>query len=71
MSTVTALNARYVLNRDGNRVEVILSIQEYEALLAGLDGKEDIAAFDSAEAANEPTIPLEQVIDEIEGDAGR
>jgi len=50
-------NAQFVTNQSGEKTSVILPIAEYEALLEDL---EDLAVV--AERAEEPTVPLDQVI---------
>jgi hypothetical protein len=50
-------NARFVTDEKGEKTSVILPIAEYEALLEDLA---DLAVV--AERANEPTVPFDQVI---------
>ena len=50
-------NAQFVTDQKGEKTSVILPLAEYEVLLEDL---EDLAVI--AERANEPTVPLEQVI---------
>lgn len=63
------IDTRYVTNEKGERVGVILSVEEYERLLEALEDLEDLRAADEALAAiergeDEP-LPWEQVRDEI------
>jgi PHD/YefM family antitoxin component YafN of YafNO toxin-antitoxin module len=57
---------RYVVDRNGNRVGVVLNMAEYERLLADLEELESIRAFDRAKASGEPRIPFERAVTEIE-----
>lgn len=41
---------RYITDADGNRQEVILSVEEYEKLLEAAEELADIAAYDEAKA---------------------
>jgi hypothetical protein len=56
-------NAQFVTNQSGEKTSVILPIAEYEALLEDLA---DLAVV--AERAEEPTVPLEQVIANLKKD---
>ncbi len=57
------MQPQYITDENGNRVSVILPIQDYESLLEDLD---DLAAI--AEQRNEKTIPWEQVKKELYDD---
>ena len=57
---------QFLTNEKGERVAVVISIEEYEKLLEELEELEDIRAYDEAKASGEVPIPLEQALDEIE-----
>lgn len=57
---------RYVVDEKGNRVAVLLDLEEYQLLLEELEELESIRAYDEAKASGEKAIPLEQAIKEIE-----
>ncbi len=57
---------RYVTDDAGNRVAVILDLEQYEALLEAAEELDAIHAYDEAKAANDEAIPFEQAIREIE-----
>ena len=61
---------RYVVDEKGKRVGVILDIEDYEKLLAGLEELEAIRAYDAAKASLDEAIPFEQAIKEIEQGRG-
>lgn len=63
MIDVTALNIRYITDKEGNKKEVILSINEFENLLEDLD---DLAI--AAERRNEELISHEDVIKKLRDD---
>jgi hypothetical protein len=50
---------KFVYDESGNRVEVILAIQDYQAMLEMVEDAEDSAIFD--ERRHEETIPWETV----------
>jgi hypothetical protein len=56
---------QFLVNEKGEKVAVVIGIQEYEKLLEDLEELEDIRAFDEAEASGEIPIPFDQAIAEI------
>ena len=57
---------RYVVDEQGQRVSVILNIDEYRRILEDLEALDSIRAFDAAKASGDEPIPFEQAISEIE-----
>lgn len=57
---------RYITDEQGNRVAVILNIEQYETLLDAAEELDDIRAFDEAKASGDEAIPFEQAVREIE-----
>jgi len=47
------MDTRYLVNESGERVGVLLGIEEYERLIEELEELEDIRAYDEATAAIE------------------
>ena len=64
--SVTSRPTRYVTDDAGNRVAVILDLEQYEALTEAAEELDAIRAYDEAKAANDEAIPFEQAIREIE-----
>lgn len=60
------LHERFLVDQDGNRVGVVLDMNEYKTLMADLEELESIRAFDAAQASGDEVIPFEQAIQEIE-----
>jgi hypothetical protein len=56
---------QFLTNEKGERVAVVIGIEEYEKLLEELEDLEDIRAYDEAIASGETPIPFEQAIAEI------
>jgi len=63
---VIKLKERYVVDEKGNRVGVLLDIEDYHKLLAELEELESIRAYDAAKASGDKAIPFEQAVAEIE-----
>ncbi len=63
------MDARYVVDKNGERVEVILTIEDFERLLEELEELDDIRAYDGAkleiEREGDEAIPLQQAMREI------
>ncbi|MFZ0962888.1 MAG: hypothetical protein WAO35_18640 [Terriglobia bacterium] len=57
---------RYVVDKHGNRVGVVLEMEEYQKLLDDVEELESIRAFDQAKVSGETPIPFEQAVSEIE-----
>ncbi len=60
------LRERYIVDEKGNRIGVLLDIEDYNRLLAELEELESIRAYDAAKASGDEAIPFEQAIAEIE-----
>ncbi len=60
------LKERYVTDEKGDRIGVLLDIEDYFKLLEELEELESIYAYDIAKASNDEAIPFEQAISEIE-----
>jgi PHD/YefM family antitoxin component YafN of YafNO toxin-antitoxin module len=59
-------NKTYIVDEKGNRVGVLLDMDEYRSLLEDLEELESIRAFDAAKASNDEAVPFEQAVREIE-----
>lgn len=60
------LKERYVVDETGNRVAVLIDIEEYQKILEALEELESINAYDEAKASNDEVISFDQAIGEIE-----
>ncbi|MEN3331747.1 MAG: hypothetical protein V7641_1112 [Blastocatellia bacterium] len=60
------LKERYVVDQTGNRVAVLIDIEEYHRIVEALEELESINAYDKAKASNDEIISFEQAINEIE-----
>ena len=60
------LKERYVVDQTGNRVAVLIDIEEYQRILEALEELESINAYDEAKAANDEIISFDQAVNEIE-----
>ena len=49
---------QYITDEQGQRISVILPIQQWQQVLDELDELDDIRLYDEVKARNEPTISL-------------
>ena len=56
---------KYVVDKDGNRVSVVLDIEQFKKILEDLEELESIRAYDAAKTADDESIPFEQAVEEI------
>lgn len=57
---------RFITDSAGNRVAVILDLEQYEELLEAVEELAAIRAYDEAKASDDEVIPFEQAVREIE-----
>jgi len=60
------LKERYVVDETGNRVAVLIDIDEYQKILQALEELESINAYDEAKASDDEIISFDQALQEIE-----
>jgi len=58
----------YIVDEKGERVGVLLDMDEYRNVLAELEELESLRAFDAAKASKDEALPFDQAIREIEQD---
>ena len=57
---------RYITDSEGNRLGVLLSLEEYQHLLEELEELNEIRAYDTAKQSDDEVISFEQATAEIE-----
>ena len=57
---------KYVTDRRGQKVGVVLTMEDYRKVLADIEELESIRAYDAAKASGDEAIPFQQAIQEIE-----
>jgi PHD/YefM family antitoxin component YafN of YafNO toxin-antitoxin module len=60
-----AKERQFVLNKRGEKVAVVLSIEEYEELLEEIEDLQAVREYEKTKASGETPIPLEQALTEI------
>ena len=56
---------QFLTNKDGEKIAVVISIEEYEKLREQLEELDEIRAFDEAEASGEAAVPFERTVSEF------
>jgi hypothetical protein len=56
------------VDENGQRIGVLLDIEDYQRLLEELEELEAIRAYDAAKSSGDEVLPLEQALAEIEKD---
>jgi hypothetical protein len=59
---------RFIVDENGQRIGVLLDIEDYQRLLEELEELEAIRVYDVAKASGDEVLPLEQALAEIEKD---
>ena len=62
---MTALQEQCLTDREGNRVKVVLDMDQFQQMLEELEELDDIRAYDAAKASGDEAIPLEQAMAEV------
>jgi len=60
------IKERYLVDNDGNRIGVVLDIEDYHRLLQEIEELDCIRAYDASKASGDEVIPFEQAVTEIE-----
>jgi hypothetical protein len=58
--------AQYITDTSGNRVSVIVSLQDYEKMIAAMEELEDIAAYDKAKNSNSDYMAIDDAFELVE-----
>lgn len=56
------MQKQFITDSEGNRVSIIVPIEEYEEMLERLEELEDLKLYDKVKARNEETISFEEFL---------
>lgn len=59
-------NLKYIIDKTGTKTDVLISIEDWEKILADLEELHDIELYDKAKASNENSLPIDVAFEEIE-----
>jgi len=60
------LKERYVVDEKGERVGVLLDMDDFRRVLEELEELESIRAYDAAKVSGDEALPFEQAVVEVE-----
>ena len=60
------INPHFITDDKGQKVSVVLSIEEYNNILEELDELEDLRLYDDAKSSDEPSIPIDEAFEIVE-----
>ncbi len=61
-----ALRQQFIEDKEGQRIAVLMPIDQYNKMLDQLEEIDDIKAYDAAKSGDEEIIPFDQAVNEIE-----
>ena len=61
-----ALKQQFIEDKQGNRIAVLMPIDQYNKMLEQLEEIDDIRSYDAATAEKDEIIPFDQAVNEIE-----
>ena len=63
---MATFNENYLVDGQGQRIAVLIDIEQYQKMLDELEELESIRQYDAAKSAGDEAIPFDQAIEEIE-----
>lgn len=60
------LQPQYITDNQGNKLSVVLPINDFKGILEELEELEDIKLYDRVKNLNEPSIPIDEAFKMIE-----
>ncbi len=64
---MSTLHPQYITDEKGKKISVVISVEQYQALLAKIEELENLRLYKSANIATEPSVAYGQA-SEIDGD---
>jgi hypothetical protein len=58
--TMLSLKPQYITDAKGNKLSVILTVKDFQALIEEFEDLYDQRLYDEAKADNEPSIPIDE-----------
>lgn len=59
---MNAIHPQYITDKDGNKMSVVIPLDEYEQILEELDELDDIRLYDEVDKNNEPSMPFDEYV---------
>ncbi|WP_250630052.1 hypothetical protein [Rhodoflexus caldus] len=65
------IQPQYITDSEGNKLSVVLSMKDFEAIMEELEELEDIRLYDEAKQSDEPSIPIDEAFKIIEANRNK
>ena len=62
MKALLKKEPQYIIDKNGKKLSVVISINEYKKMLEELEALEDIRLYDAVKARKEKSIPFTQYL---------
>jgi len=60
------IDPKFITDRAGKKISVILPIKDFEAMMDQLDDIEDVRSYDAAKMSKESSIPIDEAFEMID-----
>lgn len=60
------INPKYITDQAGNKISVVISMKEFEAMIEKIEELEDIKLYDLVKNSDEPSLPIDEAFELIE-----
>jgi hypothetical protein len=54
------INPKYITDQAGNKISVVISLKEFEAMVEKIEELEDIKLYDQVKNSDEPSLPIDE-----------
>lgn len=60
------INPKYITDQEGNKISVVISVEEFESMMEMLDELEDVRIYDKAKLSDDPSVPIDEAFEFLE-----
>ncbi|MBA4301897.1 hypothetical protein SAMN03080617_01942 [Algoriphagus alkaliphilus] len=60
------INPKYITDQAGNKISVVISLREFEAMVEKIEELEEIKLYDQVKNSDEPSLPINEAFELIE-----
>jgi PHD/YefM family antitoxin component YafN of YafNO toxin-antitoxin module len=53
------INPKYITDHAGNKISVVISVKEFEAMVEKIEELEDVKLYDQVKNSDEPSLPID------------
>lgn len=54
------INPKYITDQAGNKISVVISLKEFEAMVEKIEELEDIKLYDQVKNSDESSLPIDE-----------